>query len=364
MLTSARSWLGRNRLVVGLAIFAAVFFCYSYASNPNRPGAYPDQRVSWNYWFDQGEYLKEARAIRAGNLDRSQYTYPMGYPAIGAVFVGAMHRNPFFIFDLTAFVFVILLYYLIAREFFGPNTAFISSSALILATPLVYYTVVPWTTTATLPAVVYLMYLGFVKARLRYLDAVALALLLVLAYMARGGGEILLLVPFGLAVVQKFWSEDAKWVKFALVVGIFALGIIISGLWTKAIFGTLTHPYIKAVAAIGFNVRRIPSSFWGTIVFSGRAGGYWQSLLGGAFWFVVAPVGMLLALRKPAQRWLNLGLILSLVLGFAVTTSFNNYDASTLKYNSLHYLKIWFPALALYSTSAVTAFLKSAKPKP
>jgi len=357
-MNTLKAWIGRHRLLLILLAFAAAVFIYSYLSQPNRPGAFADPKVSWNYWFDQGHYLNEAKSIRAGNLNPNNYYYPVGYPAIGALFVGVMHNNPFTLFNLAVFILVIGLYYVVARELFGPTTAFLSAAALILATPLVYYTVVPWTTTATLPAVMYLMYLAFVRPKLGYVEAVLLAAFLVLAYMARGGGEIVLLVPFGLAVIKKYWAQDQIWIKYGLIAAIFAVGLVINTVWTKAIFGSYSSPYITAVANIGFSIGRIPSSFWGTIIFSGRAGGYWQPLLGGAFWFIAAPVGMYLALRQTKNRWVNVGLVLSVLLGFAVTTSFNNYGASTLKYNSLHYLKIWFPALAMYSTAAIKSLLE------
>lgn len=349
------AWIKANPLIVALAIVAAAFFMYYYYLQPQRPTAMADPKASWNYWFDQGEYVKEARAMRAGNLDKTQYTYPLGYPMVGAALAGMTKNDPFLLFNLAVYVFVIVMAYLVVRHLLGSGWGLAAAGALMFATPLTYYTVIPWTTTATLPAVMGLLYLAFVKEKLTYTNGGLLALALVLAYMARGGGEMVLFTPLALAVLWKFRSQTGVVKPLALMATIFATGVIGNALWTKAIFGTWIHPYINIVAHIGFNPRRIPRSFWGTVFYSGRTGEFFPPLLASAAWFVFAPVGMVLAVWRDKLRWLHAGLIASLILGFAVTTSYNEYSAATLKTNGLHYLKIWFPALTLYSLWAVKA---------
>lgn len=343
-------WVVDHRVVVFVGAFAAAAFLYAYWLAPNRPGAMPDIHSSWDYWFDQGQYLKEAKAIHAGNLDRTQYSYPMGYPAVGAIFVGFMKTDPFMVINLAVFVFVIIMYYLVASQFFDPVTTFFTTMLLVLATSLLSLTVIPWTTTATLPAAMVLMWLLFVKPELSYWNSAIAAVLLVWAYMARGGGELLLLVPIGLALIWKYRRQPGLIKRLALGAVIIVAGVVLNALWTKTIYGHYINPYINAVEAFGFSIRHIPRAFIGTVIYSGNKGSWWPPLLATSFWLVLAPVGMVLALLPKRDRWLHAGAIASIILGFAVTTSFNNYGPQTLKYYSLHYLKIWLPFLALYAT--------------
>lgn len=355
------SWASRHRILLALAAFSALFFSYTYLLQPNRPGAYPDPKISWNYWHDQGAYLKETRAIHSLGSNPADYGYLFGYPLLAAPFAGILHNDPFFVINLVVFVFVIVMTKVISDHLLGRPWGLLVAGSLLLATPLTFLTVVPWTTTATLPAIIYLMYLVFVKDRFSYLDSTVLALLFVLAYMARGGGEVFVMVPLGLSLLWKFRKEPQIWSKTALAAAILAVGVIGNGLWTKAIFGSYIHPYVRYSALVGFNLRRIPRSFWGTIVFSGRIGQYAQPLLGGAFLFVLAPFGMIIGLMDQTYRWLHLGMIASMALGFGLITSYNQYSAATLIYSSLHYLKIWFPALTLYAIMAVVWLLRSGR---
>lgn len=354
----SKDWIIRHRIIIFLGLFAGIYFVYTYFLQLPRPGALSDPKASWNYWFDQGQYLIEAKAIHVGNINKSQYTYPLGYPMIAAAFIGLYQNDPFLIFNLAVFVFVIVMFYIILANLFDKCWAIVGSGALLLATPLAYYTVIPWTTTATLPLVMILMYLAFSKTELTFFTCVVASFTAVLAYMARGGGEVVLLTPLFVAILWKYKSTQDSLVKGLLFAGIFMAGVGLNALWTHAIFGVWLHPYLKIVAQIGFNPRRIPRSFWGTVIFSGRAGMYYPPLLASTFWFILAPLGMIMALRNRSTWYLHLGLITSMALGFMVTTSYNEYSAATLRYNSLHYLKIWFPALALYAIFSLATALK------
>jgi hypothetical protein len=348
-----RVWLGLNQITLLLAGLATILFLYNYISNSVRPGAYPDLARSWHGWFDQGEYLKEARAIHHISGDRSQYTYPLGYPALAAVFSGWLVNDPFLPVNLAVFVFTVTSFYLVARALLGKITAVFLTLALMMATPLLYYTVIPWTTTATLPLVMYLLLLGFVKSQLSYWDGVWLGGFGLLAYTARGGGELLLLMPLALAVIWRHRHSQLL-AKLVLAGGIFMIGALANALVIKHLFGSYLQPYVRAVADVGFSLRRVPASLWGTLIFSGRTGDYWPPLILSSPWLLGGLWGSYLAvMRKDEPRIVHLGLITSMLFGLIVTLSFANNNAATLKFNSLHYLKIWFPVLALYAGLAV-----------
>lgn len=350
-------FLRAHRLLIALLVLAAVQFMYHYLQHPLRPGALDG--IGWNGWVDQGHYATEARAIRAGDLNPPLYQYPMGYPMVGVPFVHLL-KDPFLPVNVLAFVAVIGLFFGTARTFVGRQLAFVGGLLLVLATPLLQYTAVPWTTTSVVVAVAWWVYVAFGRRRLDMLAVVVGGLLLGWTYMARGGGEWVLLAPFGAAVAWRHRKDPGFGVRVAVLVAILAAFVAGNALWTKAIFGTYTHPYLNAVDQVGFQVRRIPAALWGTIVFSGRAGDYWPPLGLLAVWLAAAPVGMWLALRAAGgdDRVVHLGMIVSTALGFVVVGSFNNFAASALKYHCLHYLKLWLPMLAVYALIALRAFIE------
>lgn len=348
-------WLMRHRLLLVLLAISAVYFLYFYMQYPHRPGAASD--LGWAGWGDQSHYLKEARAIRAGDLRSSQYSYPMGYPMVAAPFVNALPNDPFLPVNLAAFVAVVGLFFSTARRFVGRPIAFLAGLFLVLATtPLVMYTVEPWTSTPAVVTVAWWSYIAFARRRLDLTAIVVGALLLGWTYMSRGGGELVLLAPFGATLAWRH-RRDAHFVaNLGVLVGILLAVVAVNAFWTHRIFGTYTHPYLNVIANVGFEVGRIPSSLWGTVVYSGRQGDYWPPLGLQAFWLVFAPIGMARAIRH-GDRLVHAGMLVSMLIGFVVVGAFYAFTAGALKFHCLHYIKLWLPSLGLYATIGLRDFI-------
>ncbi|MDQ3757842.1 MAG: hypothetical protein M3394_08330 [Actinomycetota bacterium] len=349
------AWVRRHRLVLVLLAVAAVYFVYFYMQHTERPGAVTD--LGWAGWADQGRYLDEARAIREGDLTPGRYQYPMGYPMVGVPFVHLLPDDPFVPVNLVCLLAVVALFFLTAKRFVGSGLAFLGGLLLVLATPLVDHTAVPWTTTPAVVTVAWWAYVAFARQRIDLLAVVVGGGLLGWTYMARGGGEWLLLAPFGAAVAWQHRKDRRILLHLGVLAAILAAVAVLNALWTRAVFGTWSHPYLGAVAEFGFDLGRAPSSLWGTVVYSGPAGDYWPPLGVQALWLAFAPFGMYLAARGK-DRVLHLGMVASTVLGFVVVASFGNYAASALKYHCLHYLKLWLPILAVYSLVAIRSLLE------
>ena len=349
-----RDWVRRHRLVLVLLAVAAVHFVYFYLQHTERPGALTD--LGWNGWADQSRYLDEARAIRAGDQDPGRYQYPMGYPMVAVPFVHLLPEDPFLPVNLAAFLVVVGLFFATARRFVGTQLAFVGGLLLVLATPLVDYTTVPWTTTPALLTVGWWTYVAFARRRIDLLAVVVGGLLLGWTYMARGGGEWALLAPFGAAVAWRHRKDDGIVRHVGVLAAIVVAVVAVNAWWTHAVFGKWQHPYFGAVAEFGFSPSRVPSSLWGTVVYSGPAGDYWPPLGVQALWLAFAPFGMYLAVRRE-DRVLHIGMVASIVLGFVVVASFGNYAASALKFHCLHYLKLWLPMLALYALMGIRRLL-------
>lgn len=334
---------------------STLFFLYFYAGHPSRPGAsFP---LGWFGWYDQGQYLVEARAIREGLLDPKLYQYPLGYPFIGSLFLRLTPSDPFIIPNLIAFISAVGLFFKISERYFGTVVATLGSVLLILATPLTTHTVVPWTTTPVLLAVTFWAYIALTREGFGYLVPAFGGGMLALTFAARGGGEILFLLPLGGVLLWRFRREEKLALKVLLLFAVFAVGLAINLNFTEKIFGSFFHPYFRAVLVRGFHLSRVPSSLWGALIYSGNEGEFWNPLLRDGFWLTLAPFGFVMALIKAERKPVHLAILIGLVTGLLVTAAFPAFNAEHLKYHALHYIKIWFPVAGFYALYGVMSIL-------
>ena len=107
-----------------------------------------------------------------------------------------------------------------------------------------------------------------------------------------------------------------------------------------------------------YDITRVPEATFGEFVspflLGRRFGG--QPFLQGMFWALLAIPGAVLALRKGARFRL---LVAVTVAGAIVATvfymSFRGSGPGAVQYGGLHYLKMWWPALAILSALALGA---------
>src|SRR5207248_6796292 len=105
----------------------------------------------WFGWWDQGQYLKCTVGLAHGSLTQDTYWYPLGYPALGALFYRLMPQQAFFLPDLLLVSGIVLLFYELARRFVTPAEAvlvlavFVFSYRGMLSLSLVE----PWNTIPT-----------------------------------------------------------------------------------------------------------------------------------------------------------------------------------------------------------------------
>jgi hypothetical protein len=350
-----RKLAGPLSLLIVLVVAATLYFLYFYAGHPDRPGArWP---LGWFGWFDQGQYLIEARAIKQGARNPTFYQYPFGYPFLGSLFLGVTPRDPFLIPNLVAFVATVALFFKICQRYLGSTIAVLGTALLMLATPLTNLTVIPWTTTPALIAVTFLAFVALTRERLGYLFALIVGLLLVLMYASRGGGELLFIAPLVIATVWRFRREEKLPLKLLPAAAVFIAGVGINLYWTAEIFGSPVHPYYFRELARGWRASSIPSSLWGALVYSGAQGEFWSPLLRDGFWLALAPVGITLALFRDKLRPVHLALAVGLLEALLVVAAYPAFNAAHLKFHALHYVKIWFPIAGFYSLYTLSTIL-------
>src|SRR2546430_6397369 len=90
-----------RRLFALFILAVAIAYFIAYATAPSVPGP---RGPGWFAWFDQGQYLRSAKALAAGNFSPDSHFYPPLYPLAGAVFVRWLPQHPFLVVDLAAFL--------------------------------------------------------------------------------------------------------------------------------------------------------------------------------------------------------------------------------------------------------------------
>ncbi|MEQ3650106.1 hypothetical protein [Hyphomonas sp.] len=93
-------YIDRSEVLL-LAFLTALFFAVYMAYQPTPRGEFPS---GWEGWFDQGMYLKSARALAQGDLTPEQHWFQIGYAAIAAPFAALGVRDPFLPINLMSFL--------------------------------------------------------------------------------------------------------------------------------------------------------------------------------------------------------------------------------------------------------------------
>ena len=91
--------LANNTFNLG-ALLLCVIYTLAYFYHPATPGNSPEFPLGWWGWFDQGEYIKSARAFLTLDFSPAQHFYPPLYPALGALGLVASAGHPFFFTNL------------------------------------------------------------------------------------------------------------------------------------------------------------------------------------------------------------------------------------------------------------------------
>ena len=86
---------------------AVVFFAALYVLATIKQASATSYGASW---FDQGMYLRSARAFAAGDLDPRLHWYPPLYSLLAAPFVGLLPSAPFFAVNLAGFALAVVMF--------------------------------------------------------------------------------------------------------------------------------------------------------------------------------------------------------------------------------------------------------------
>ncbi len=159
-------WIVALRYPLLLLLAAAVYMA-GYAVHEALPGNNPVYPRGWWGWYDQGEYLKAANAMRHFDWNSALHNYPPIYPLLGVPFVDLLPMHAFLPIDLLCFL--LFIYFFV--DFAGK---YISWTGAVCALVLAFYVrevgdwspniallnlwVEPWTTTPVATIISYLIW--------------------------------------------------------------------------------------------------------------------------------------------------------------------------------------------------------------
>ncbi len=286
-----------HRLDWCLVLLAAVYFLFVYGTAPNRPGLALDN--GWLSYFDQSAYLKQAIATAHFNLS-DYYVYGPLYPlmAVPMIWLGFTGGGAFLPFNLLAFCFIVWAVYRFAASLATAQVGLAAAMALMFATPLLTYMVMPWNSSVTVVSTGIVLWAASISADALQRRRVVL-LLAVAAALAFGSRYIDVIWIGGLAALLLYWR--AGWRQVFLFGAMTALLCVPVFATHQVIFGSpLKTPYVlhTGMGGIGptdqqlgaYDARRIPNAAYGMFVSPVLAGvpDSNRGLLVHAFWFLFA----------------------------------------------------------------------------
>lgn len=346
-LKRVNGWLDSRTGQIGVLVIIALVYLKAYWIYPARPGLNSQFPLGWLGWWDQGQYWKCAASLAHGSLTPETYWYPLGYPALGALFYRWMPQHAFLIPNLLLVAGIAMLFYRIAIRFITPI-----ESALLLAVFTLCYLgttsislVEPWNTIPTTfltYGVILLIGLHRPNGKAVILAAITIGL----AYLCRPPDALCLGLILAVAILSlPGWTEK---IKFGLAsVGILLLFVGTVTLINRAVFGSWRSNYEISSAGIGFGSFPIAEKAFmllidGTPLFGERE----TAVLTHFPWLLVVPPGAVYFVRK--FGWSAVAVLSSILGTFVLYFAYNDFwPANIFHYHLIHYLFWTFPLFAL-----------------
>lgn len=335
-----------------LLLFAAAYTA-AYLHHPLFPGTGPTALGrGWWTWTDQNRYLVEAAAIARWQLDAAAYAYPVGYPALGALFWRWMPSHPFFVPDLGLVLLAAVAWWRLALRWLSRVEGLLVG-LVFLATHrwLIAYTmVVPWNTLATQAAL--LTGIGIVIAGRGTRALWLLGGLAALTYAVRpidavAFGPLLVFATLRLPTWRSRWWHGAG---AAAVVG---LGVLLVVGLNRCVFGQWRSPYETiSTQTIGFFSYPMSLKFHWLFVDGGPL--FLETdpaLLFRYPWLALAVAGAVFWVKR--ERWAGVAGLAALGLNGLLYVNYNDLLPSDIyRFTLIHYLAWGFPLMFLLVAAA------------
>lgn len=362
-------------MLVALLAFAAAFFAYRWAVYLDRPQIGGSQQPDgWQRFHDQSYYLLEAKRLgELRTLPQEIFLYGPGYPIIAAPFAnigrfGWPFEDPFLIGNFAIWMLTVSASYLVGRRLYGEVGGVAGALALMLATPLIEYVVIPWNSTASLGALMLTTLVALERTprwwhgailggavawaySARYVDALWVAIAVIAILLARGifaRRELTILVATVVAgVVAVVPTLMLQWDAF--------------GSPFRTSYSTAA---VNPVTAQNFDAANIAphalQTFFSPWFFKEDGGSSrTEPLLSSMFLIVLAPIGYLLLLKAStrARRTLVIGYGFASLAATLFYLAYYFTGSVGLTYGAQHFFKMWWPLWTVAAVGAVASAL-------
>ena len=365
-LTSANKAYSSYSELFWVFVSVVVIYTFFYLKQPALPGndlAHPE---GWWGWFDQGQYLREAKAFLHHDLNPANYFYPPLYPFFGAIFIAlGLNQHPFFFIDGLAYgIFASLSFAVVRRYFSLFFTSAILAITVVFNGDVLENFAIPWTSSITCLAYAgsffILAYQISAKNQLKSPSRVILSSTL----MGLLFGLVALTRPVDAALAPIFFlallyinSTSTRHVSFNLrsglltsgiLGGIFLLAIATLLIFNKWIFHAYFGGYFNStVGESGY----FPSELFRKL-FTLLRDGYTVNLERGSSltthfpWVILSGLGMIYAF---VRRDLLLCTISLVILGqLCIYAPYGDLLPNGIwRFHNIHYFKWMFPFLGL-----------------
>ena len=355
-----------------LLLVVALAYVSTYMGHPAAPGNNLEHLEGWWGWFDQGNYLKAARAFTALDFTPAQHYYPPLYPLVGALFLPASATHPFWLIDLVCLLWFAWAFVHFARRYLPQWMAVLIFLVTIVSNRTLFENfAIPWTSTLSAALLAVGIHClgrfatGGTAARpgAGVLAGCSLAIGLIAALRpadALVGGLI------WLGVMDYAWRscriEGKQFWRQALV-ALFALsvGTLLFLAFNQRVFGSPLGGYVQANSANGYFLADAGEKFVSlfldgyTLYLEPKSG-----LLDHYPWLALAlPALLFVAIRGD---WALRFVAAAVCLQFALYIPYGDLLPNGLwRYLNIHYFKWTFPYLALFACYASVATLRTLK---
>lgn len=345
----ANRWFDSPRGQISLLTAVAVIYTLAYFGHPVLPGHDLTYPRGWWGWWDQGQYLKCAAGLAHGSLTRDTYWYPLGYPALGALFYRWAPEHAFFLPNIGCVLGITWLFYRMARKLISPleTIALMAGFVACYHGTLTESLAVPWNSIPThflSYAMIYMLVFQKVNAKRLLIAAFCLGLI----YLCRTADMFCMGFILGVGLLQlPTWPKRVKTALLASIIVALFVGFVL-GL-NQLIFGAWRNSYDLNQIDIGFASYPLTYKFFWLFI---DGVPFFQLSNTAVFshfpWLVLAPPGIIYLLRHYSVKML--GLFLSIGATYGMYSAYNDFWPNNIFINHLiHYLAWTFPMLALFT---------------
>lgn len=365
---AARSESVRTVIEAGaVAVASAILTVYTYWLVQTRPT--PTVKGYMGN-VDQGDYLAIAKILASGHLPMgpTQYTYGLGYPAVAVVpiWFGAK-LDPFIVPSTILFGFAMAFTLVAARRLIGRTGSWVVVTLLLVASPLLALTAIPWSSTVTLFCFTFALMVATQK-RIALPWFAILGALSAWAFAARFVDVIPVLAVSLIALTRA--PKGRWWIGLILGGVVLSLGVGFI-LWTqwKSLGSPFITPYayhVRSNTGIDdqslnqYHLGRVLPDFWGTFISanSGTIGPgpvnvqvHNPPLLQASPYLVLAPLGFIVAMiRAKGSRALYVVVAVATIVVGVTYLAFIAGSAWDLQYSNQRY---WAPSYPYWTILAV-----------